>query len=106
MGRAEGERRERTAQRAKFGTIGEPEAIPGDGNNHGRCSRLAIGSLVTGPESLINRDYEGDGAYEGAPCWTTPPPLPPAAQDRWSGLRKLATSASSCSAVKSLRPGI
>lgn len=102
----EGEAGKNSAERAKFGTIGEPEAIPGDGNNHGRCSRLAIGSLVTGPESLINRDYGGDGACEGAPRWTTPPPPPSTAQDRWSSLRKLATSANSCSAVKSLRPGI
>lgn len=70
MGRRERGGR-KTAKRVKFGTIGEPEATPGDGNNHGRCSRLAIGSLVTGPESLINRDYEGDGACERAPCSTT-----------------------------------
>lgn len=66
-----------TAQRAKFGapmtigpTIGELKATRRreGGNNHGRCSRLAIGSLVTGPESLINRDYGGGGACERAPC--------------------------------------
>lgn len=33
------------------------ESDPGGENNHGRCSRLAIGGLVTGPESLINHDY-------------------------------------------------